>query len=133
MADKGPISRVCADVPKIHKPKPKKLWKKYNNIQNNYNKKGLINNKYPNSKQIKLNERNKNFSNYMYSKKISFNLDLISLDEINKDFKDLKSKIEDIEVQKELIKLIRKDASEIYRKNSPKIIRPINPLYKYIK
>ena len=63
--------------------------------------------------------------------------DLISFEEIENDFKDFKSKSEDIQVQKELIQLIRKAENESCRnecyENYKRIKRPQNPFCKNIE
>ena len=130
MASIEPVLIIC-DEPVIHKPKPKRI----NKIQNNM---PHINNGHFNKRQLNQNKMSrrhnheKNKNNKM-SKKMSFNLDLISLEEIDDDFNKFKSKSEEIEVQKELLFLL-KNANNNYKKenhsnNFRKFKRPINPGY----
>ena len=118
--------------PKILRPKPKRINKKSNIIQ--FNKKYLYNNRQIKPKNIRLNniEHKKNnmkyFTHTEKNKNLSFNLDLISLEEMENDFKEFKSKNEEIEVQRELINLILKTDNELcgndcYKSNQ-KIRRP---------
>ena len=126
--------------PKIHRPKPKRINKNPNIFQ--YNKKILFYNKQIRTKNTKnnMNDFKKNNMKYFLnddkSKNLSFNLDFISLEEIEKDFKEFKSKNEEIEVQRELIDLIKKSEHESCRNdctNCHKIRRPEKPLYIYNK
>ena len=129
MASKEPLLIICAE-PKIHKPKPKRIIKKSNIYQ--YNKKSNHYNRYSNPRTAKMNNHDqKKMKNYEKNEKLSFNLDLISLEEIENDFKEFKSKSEEIEVQKELINLMRRASDESYRndnyKNFQRIKRPQKP------
>ena len=138
MSKSEPIVIICP-VAKIHKPKPRRLNKKTNIYQ--YNKKCNINQKQLKQKPLKLNshEYKKNLKKVFHEdkkEKVSFNLDLISLEEIENDFKEFKSKNEEIEEQRELIKLIGKANEEYYKKdcirNMHKIKRPLKPFCKNI-
>ena len=66
-----------------------------------------------------------------YKPRIEFNLDEISLSEIEKDFIEFKFKNEEKEVQNELINLIKK--AKANKKNKKYLTRktPERPLYKY--
>ena len=133
MASIEPLLIIC-DEPIIHKPKPKRIHK----IQNNttYNNNGLFNHRLLKPKTSRINNHHENKNNKIKNKqkKLSFNLDLISLEEIENDFNDFKSKSEEIEVQKELITLLKKtnNNGNCYRRciNFGKNKRPINPIYK---
>ena len=137
MATSKPIIIICAEQ-KIHKPKPKRINKKSNIFQ--YNKKCLYNNRQfkQRNSRMNYNEHKKcNMKCFVHderNKNLSFNLDLISLEEINNDFKEFQSNNEDIEVQKELIDLIRKADCESCRndcsENFQRIRRPQNPFCK---
>ena len=138
MATKEPLLIICKET-KIHKPKPRRINKKSNIVQ--YNNRGIYMNRQPKQRgqridNHELKKLNK-LQNYINGKKHSFNLDLISFEEIEKDFKDFKSKSEDIQVQKELIQLIRKAESESCRnecyENYKRIKRPQNPFCKNIE
>ncbi len=74
--------------------------------------------------------------NYFYEEKrknLSFNLDLISLEEIDNDFKEFKSKSEETEVQNELINLLKETNNESLNENFQTIKRPEKPFCKNIK
>ena len=141
MATKEPLLIICKET-KIHKPKPRRINKKSNIVQ--YNNRGIYMNRQQkqryqridNHEHKKLNKL-QNYINEEKGKKHSFNLDLISFEEIENDFKDFKSKSEDIQVQKELIQLIRKAENESCRnecyENFKKIKRPQNPFCKNIE
>ena len=131
MAGKEPIMIMCS-TSKIYQPKPKRINKKYNIYQ--YSKKMTFNNKPSKQRKMKQDFNNgykKNYiSNYIYeekSKALSFNLDFISLEEIEKDFKEFKSKDEELEVQNELINLINEADNECFNDNYQLIKRPEKP------
>ena len=140
MSKSEPIVIICP-VSKIHKPKPRRLNKKTNIYQ--YNKKCNINKKQLKQKALKLNSheyKKNNLRNYFHEEKKekdSFNLDLISLEEIENDFKEFKSKNEEIEEQRELIQLIGIANEEYYKndciRNIHKIKRPLKPFCKNIE
>ena len=122
----------------IIKPKPKRIHKMQYNMSHNNN--GLLNNRRlnPGKNSRKNHHENKiNKLNNKSSGKLSFNLDLISLEEIENDFKLIKSKSEEIEVQRELINLMKRASDESYRnesyKNFQRIKRPQNPFCKNIE
>ena len=102
--DSSPIMIIC-DSPKIFHPKPKRNHKIMNN---------------------KEHFRKKEIKRIM--KKNSLNLESISLQDIENDFIELKSKKEEFEVQKELSFLIKK-ANNVKNENIIKYNRPKNPLY----
>ena len=138
MATKEPLLIICKET-KIHKPKPRRINKKSNIVQ--YNNRGIYMNRQPKQRgqridNHELKKLNK-LQNYINGKKHSFNLDLISFEEIEKDFKDFKSKSEEMKAQKELIQLIRKAENESCRnecyENYKKIKRPHNPFCKNIE
>ena len=137
MAAKEPLVIVCSNS-KIYKPKPKRMNKKYNIYQ--YNKKCSYNNRQPKQKNLRVdfnNESKKNIiKNYLHDEKnkaLSFNLDFISLEEMDKDFKEFKSKSEELEVQKELMNLMKETDNECYNENYQIIKRPEKPFCKNIK
>ena len=137
MAGKEPLMIVC-NSSKVYQPKPKRINKKYNIYQ--YNKKCSFNNRQQKQRKIKMDYNNdikKNYiKNYFYEEKnkaLSFNLDFISLDEIEKDFKEFKSKSEEIEEQNELINLIREADNECFNDNIQIIKRPEKPYCRNIK
>ena len=137
MAAKEPII-IMSSSSKIYNPKPKRKNKKYNIYQ--YNKKCVYNNRQLKTRKIMSDfnyENKKNcIKNYFYedkNKALSFNLDLISLEEINKDFKEFKSKSEELEVQNELVSLIKEADNEHYREDFHLIKRPENPSCTNIK
>ena len=134
MASIKPVLIIC-DEPIIHKPKPKRI----NKIQSNmsYFNNGHFSNRQFNQNKISRRynhgKNNKN-NNNRKTEKISFNLDLISLEEIENDFNEIKSKKEEIEVQKELLNLLRNANNHYKNENCPnnfrKFKRPKNPYYK---
>ena len=137
MAGKEPLMIVC-NSSKVYQPKTKRMNKKYNIYQ--YNKKCVYNNRQLKTRKIMSDfnyENKKNcIKNYFYedkNKALSFNLDLISLEEINKDFKEFKSKSEELEVQNELVSLIKEADNEHYREDFHLIKRPENPSCTNIK
>ena len=136
MASTEPLLIICAE-PKIHKPKPKRINKKSNIFQ--YNKKSNNYNRHLNHRPQRNNYEQKKNKNYLHEDKneMCFNLDLISLEEIENDFKLIKSKSEEIEVQRELINLMKRASDESYRnesyKNFQRIKRPQNPFCKNIE
>ena len=140
MATTKPIIIICTE-PKIHKPKPKRINKKSNIFC--YNKKGLYNNRQIKPRNSRMNNNDhkksntKNFIHDEKNKNLSFNLDLISLEEIENDFKDFKSKNEEIEVQRELLNLIKKAGCETCRnncyRNFQRVRRPKNLFYKNVE
>ncbi len=137
MAAKEPLIIVCSNS-KIYRPKPKRINKKYNIYQ--HNKKCAYNNRQPKQRNLRMennNEYKKNIiKNYLYEEKkknLSFNLDLISLEEIDNDFKEFKSKSEEIEVQNELINLMKKTNNESLKEQFQNIKRPEKPFCKNIK
>ena len=74
--------------------------------------------------------RIKNGKDFCFSKPSkNFNLDLISINEINKDFSEFKSRKEEMKVKKELLNLIKKVKKSKNNKNNAKYKRPENPLY----
>ena len=135
MATQEPILIICP-VAKIHKPKPKRINKKSNIFS--YNKKNNFNNKQIKQRTSRIgnHEHKKNIKNN-HQEKFSFNLDMISLQEIENDFKIFKSKSEEIEEQRELIKLIGKADDEYFGndcyRNSQRIKRPQKPFCKIIE
>ena len=135
MASIKPVLIICEE-PIIYKPKPKRINKIQSNmsyIQKDHFGKRLFNqNKI--SRRHNHGKNNKNNYNNKKSEKISFNLDLISLEEIENDFNEIKSKNEEIEVQKELLNLLRNANNHYKNENCPnnfrKFKRPKNPDYK---
>ena len=136
MSSIKPAIIICED-PIIHKPKPRRTHKIQNNIPHQYNN-GLFSNRPLNqSKKFRKNNNNGNKNNNKVknktSDKLSFNLDLISLEEIENDFKEFKSKSEETEVQRELLNLLRNANNNNYNNNDltcrkfGKYKRPENP------
>ena len=139
MATEEPLLIICEE-PKIHKPKPRRINKNSNIFQNNNKSKYKRNQNRHSSKMNFYDEKNINSKNQLNEERgqnICFNLDKISLEEIENDFKLFKSKSEDIKVQKELLNLIRKVENESCRndcyKKSKIIKRPENPFSKNIE
>ena len=138
MASIKPVLIICEE-PIIYKPKPKRINKIQSNmsyIQKDHFGKRLFNqNKMSRkNKHEKKNKNKNNNNNNESSEKISFNLDLISLEEIENDFNEIKSKNEEFEVQKELLNLLRNANNNCKKENCPNNFgnfkRPKNPDYK---
>ena len=86
-----------------------------------HNNNGLFSNRRlnPGKNSRKNYHENKiNKLNHKTSVKHSFNLDLISLEEIENDFNEFKSKSEEIEVQKELLNLLRNANNNNHQKEN---------------
>ena len=123
--DSNNLVLIVCDEPVIHKPKPKRIHKMQYSISGGNN--ALFNNRPLNPKKIprkKYYDNKNNKINYKTSSKLPFNLDLISLEEIENDFNEFKTKNEEVEVQKELLNLLKK-ANNINhkKKNICKIVR----------
>ena len=115
----------------IIKPKPKRIHKIQNNMPKNTN--DLFTKKSLKSKSLRINNQQENCGNKIKKKnseKLSFNLDLISLEEIENDFNDFKSKTEEIEEQKEILYLLKKANNNNSCRNIRKYKRPENPICK---
>ena len=118
MASNNPVLIICAE-PVIHRPKPKRIHKMQYNMS--YNNNGLLNNRRLNPGKYSRKNHHENKINKLNNKssgKISFNLDLISLEEIENDFNEFKSKNEEIEAQKELLNLLRKAKNNNHQKEN---------------
>ena len=94
---------ICCEVKKIHKPKPKKMFKINDcykgNIKCNPGHRKMPNYNHDIYKKKKNEYNNKN----KYNK---FNFDSISLEEIEKDFIAIKSKNEALKVENELLQIL---------------------------
>ena len=106
---------ISCEIKKIHKPKPKKLYKINDCIKGN--------NKF-NPGQRKIPNYNKEFYNkkgFEHNKHKSYKLDFdsISLEEIENDFMNIKAKSEAIKVENELLKLLL-EPSNIEKHNNIK-------------
>ena len=112
-----------SDSPILYRPKPKRLCISYNQVKNkNSHKKHF-------ALSPTTNEQKKN--------KAKLNFDEISLKEIERDFKVLKARSEIIEVENELLSLLRNSTKENSieddLKDSIKIKRPKNPFLKNLE
>ena len=125
---------LVSDINIIYKPKPRKVYisnfelsSKTNFITNHLESK-MHNRKHKHRKK----HENWNLKKNGISK--SQNFDLISLDEIEKDFKELKARREIVQVQKELLKLLENSTNytrfDEKEKKTQIIKRPKNLLYK---
>ena len=137
MSSIKPAIIIC-DEPIIHKPKPKRTHKIQNNMPYHYNNGPSNNRRLNHEKNYRKNNNYESKNNKIKNKtsdKLSFNLDLISLEEMENDFNEFKSKSEEIEVQRELLNLLR-NANNNYNKNElknrkfGKYKRPENPACK---
>ena len=118
----------------IYKPIPKKVYNsnmKFSHFSNysSINQKNRIDN---NKNKHKKKCKNWNLNNNKKGKKQNF--DLISLEEIENDFKKLKAKSEIVEVENELLKLLELSTKDIsfdeYKRKIKPIKRPKNINYK---
>ena len=131
MDESNEVKFIVSDINIIYKPEPKRLCKKYLKLSNLSH-----GNKIKKQKHKKSNE---NINLKLKKKDIvkSQNLDEITFEEIENDFKLLKAKSEIFEVENELLKLLKnatKDSSfdEEERKNKM-IESPKNIFYKNIE
>ena len=126
---------IVSDIKNIYKPKPKRIYQ--NNLKlfpisdfpghSHKNKK---------SHKHKLQKRRENWNLMLKNNCItkSQNFDLISFEEIENDFKELKAKSEIFEVENELLKLLDNSTNDTSfneeEKKKKGIKRPKNIFYK---
>ena len=136
-----------SNVPKIYRPKPRKLCISYKSSKKAHNNKKTYNKYYPLSpvsntcfnfkNDLNSNDENKNEFKNNNKKKPKFDFEEISLEEIEKDFNKLKARSEVTKVEKELLYLLRnstKDNSvDDNCKDSLKIKRPKNPFLENLE
>ena len=125
---------LVSDINIIYKPKPKKVYisnfelSSKTNFTTNHLESKMHNRKHKHRKK----HENWNLKKNGITK--SQNFDLISLDEIEKDFKELKARREIVQVQKELLKLLENSTNytrfDEKEKKTQIIKRPKNLLYK---
>ena len=112
-----------SDSPILYRPKPKKLCKSYN----------IFKSEKSHKKHFHLSP----ISNEQKNKKTKLDFDDISLKEIESDFKMLKARSEIIEVENELLSLLRNSTKENSLeedlKDNIKIKRPKNPFLKNLE
>ena len=124
---------IVSEINIIYKPKPKRLFKANKKLSTLIHLTAKTHENKSHKQKIKKRRENWNLNLTKNGIAKSQNFDLISLEEIENDFKELKAKSEIFEVENELLKLLQnstKDTSfEEERKN--KIIeRPKNIFYK---
>ena len=122
--DSNNLALIICDEPVIHKPKPKRIHRMEYSMSHSNN--GLFNNRRLNQGKIlrkKYHENKNNKINNRISRNLPFNLDLISLEEIENDFNEFKSKNEEIEVQKELLNLLKKANNNKYKRENIRTLR----------
>ena len=116
----------------IYKPKPKKIYKSKPNYSLNFypNKSFQLNQKRKNQKKLDLNLQ-KN------AKSEKFDMESISLEEMEKDFKRLRAKREITKVEKELKQIMEESTKDNSGENKKKkyrgIKRPKNVKYVLYK
>ncbi len=125
---------LVSDINIIYKPKPRKVYisnfelSSKSNFTTNHLESKMHNRKHKHRKK----HENWNLKKNGITK--SQNFDLISLDEIEKDFKELKARREIVQVQKELLKLLENSTNytrfDEKEKKTQIIKRPKNLLYK---
>ena len=130
------------DINIIYRPKPKNIYKLNlkENYQSNYAtyKRGKNNH----HKKYKKQDEKRNLNLKKNKLANSHNFDLISFEEIENDFKELKARTERIQIENELLKFLEnstKDSSfdfddekEKKNKKNKKVERPKKILYNYI-
>ena len=125
-----------SEYPKIYKPKPKKLCISHNiqhPIRSNKKKFTLS---PPNNTNLNHNKHKKKNENKT-KKRGKLDFDKISLEEIERDFSKLKARSEIIEVENELLYLLRnstkENSLEDENRDIIKIKRPKNPFLENIE
>jgi hypothetical protein len=125
-----------SEYPKIYRPKPKKLCNSHNIFHPKKTKKKKFALSPAANTNLNLNKyKNKNENKTKKSEKLDF--DKISLEEIERDFNKLKARSEIIEVENELLSLLRnstkENSLEDEYKEIIKIKRPKNPFLENIE
>ena len=132
---------ILSEAPKIYKPKPKRLGITPINLPNwNHVRINGHPCKTPVTKTKNLNNICKNHhdntakSNLTKKDNIKdgkFDFDLISLEEIERDFNNFKARSEILKVENELINLMRRNSTKdsLNEDNSTKIERAKNPFF----
>ena len=125
-----------SEYPKIYRPKPKKLCASHNifHSKKSHNKKFALS--PATNTNLNLNKhKSKNVNKTKKKDKLDF--DKISLEEIERDFSKLKARSEIIEVENELLSLLRnstkENSLEDEYKEIIKIKRPKNPFLENIE
>jgi hypothetical protein len=125
-----------SEYPKIYRPKPKKLCASHNifHSKKSHNKKFALS--PATNTNLNLNKhKSKNVNKTKKKDKLDF--DKISLEEIERDFSKLKARSEIIEVENELLSLLRnstkENSLEDENKDIIKIKRPKNPFLENIE
>ena len=125
-----------SECPKIYRPKPKKLCNSHNIFHPKKTKKKKFALSPATNTNLNLNKyKNKNENKTKKREKLDF--DKISLEEIERDFNKLKARSEIIEVENELLSLLRnstkENSLEDEYKEIIKIKRPKNPFLENIE
>ena len=125
---------LVSDINIIYKPKPRKVYISNFELSSKTN---FTTNHLESKMHIRKHKHRKKHENWNLKKNgitKSQNFDLISLDEIEKDFKELKARREIVQVQKELLKLLENSTNytrfDEKEKKTQIIKRPKNLLYK---
>ena len=125
---------VICEANIIYKPKPKKVYKSNLNLSPISHFPTNLNGNKKQTRKTKKNPENIDYNLKKNGITKSQNFDLISFEEIENDFKELKAQSERIKVEKELLKLLEnstKDSSSNEdEKIKKKIKRPKKILYK---
>ena len=106
---------ICCEVKKIHKPKPKKMFK-INDCFKGYNKYSYGQRKKPNYNND-INKR-KSIDNFNKKKSNKLDFESISLEEIENDFMSFKAKSEALKVEKELLQILLEPSNKEKNNNS---------------
>ena len=141
MDSKTASTKSSQDEPIIYRPKPKKKLCMSQCLvkPSTYYNKNEYKKNFPLSLDYNFNKNKKSLNNnnkeYKIEKKTKFDFDEISLKEIESDFNLLKARSEIIEVENELINLLRNSTKDNSLedddcKNVIKIKRPKNPFFE---
>ena len=127
-----------SEGPTLYRPKPKKLY--LTHILNKDKDKNIYKKHFPLSPTSNSNFNHNNMKkkkNYKEKKNSKFDINKISLEEIETDFNLLKARSEIIEVENELLSLLRnstkENSMEEDTKNTIKIKRPKNPFLQNLE
>ena len=125
-----------SEYPKLYKPKPKKFCISHNILHSKRSNKKKFTLSPPTNTNLNLNKLKKKNENKT-KKREKLDLDKISLEEIERDFNELKARSEIFEVENELLSLLRNSTKENSLEDDNKDIirikRPKNPFLENIE
>ena len=124
---------IIDDINIIYRPKPKRVYKSNLKLSQHSHFTTTVHDKKKRTQHLKKIRENWNMNQKKNAIAKSQNIDLISYEEIENDFKLLKAKSEIIEVQNELLKLLENSTNDTSFDEETKnkaIKRPKNTFYK---